>query len=103
MATGKSKPTAAPVPTDVSFVVKCGSQGVFSSPSQAAAERKLSDLEAIASSVGSDQKYSLYERVVTYAPLPEDHPQYDAANPAKLPTGEASIGYPGTVKERKLS
>ena len=103
MANRESKPTAAPLPQVTEYVVKRGSQGVFSSSSKAAAARHLSDLEVSAASSGGEQNLSLWERVVTYAPLAEDHPQFDSKDPAKVPTGEASIGHPGTVKERKIS
>lgn len=98
---GKSEPTAQPTVTE--YVIRSGGQGVFSNSDRDVAALKLAQLKHDEIVNGGARKFTLAERTVTYDPIPEDHPQYDAANPLKVPTGEGGIMHPGTVKERKLA
>lgn len=97
----KSQPTAQPIRTE--YVLKCGGQGVFSHASEAVVRGRKAQLELADANNGAHKEYAVYERVVQYEPLTEDHPQFDPKDPGKIPSGEESARHPGTVKERKLS
>ena len=97
----KSQPTAQPVRTE--YVLKRGQQGVFSHASEAVVRGRKAQLELADANNGTHTEYAVFERTVHYEPLAEDHPQFDAENPGKIPSGEESMRHPGTVKERKLS
>ncbi len=77
--------------TVTEFVIRCGKDGVFSSPSRAAADAKMNALHTADAAQGVEKVYTLSERKIAYEGV-------DVA-----PTGEDSRGVPAKVTEKVLS